>query len=158
MIRPAVHRLLVALIVALAVAFVGCDASETPPGSGSPGDHPATLAGTSWIVAAVNGQAPPIRGSEPAIAFDGTTARGSGGCNQFGGRYAYDPVTGRLRFDELGMTAMACAERPRNDYETLFMQSLARVEGATLAQDGGLTLTGAGARIDLIVVGPTVTD
>ena len=158
MIRPAVIRLLVVLGVAVSVAAVGCDASETPPGSSSPGGHPATLAGTSWIVAAVNGQAPPIRGSEPAIAFDGTTARGSGGCNQFGGRYAYDPVTGQLRFDELGMTAMACAERPRTDYEAAFFQTLAKVDLATFAPDGGLTLTGPGGRIDLVVVGPTVTD
>ena len=158
MTRPAAMRLLVVLGLAASVAVGGCDASEAPAGSGSPGGHPTMLAGTSWVVAAVAGQVPPVRGSEPTIAFDGTQARGSGGCNQFGGRYAYDPVSGGLRFDELGMTAMACAERPRNDYEALFMQTLARVDHATLGPDGGLSLTGPGGRIDLVVVGPTVTD
>jgi heat shock protein HslJ len=158
MIRPAVVRLLVVLGLAVSVAVVGCDASEAPSGPRSPGGSPTALAGTSWIVASVAGRIPPVRGSEPTIAFDATQARGSGGCNQFGGRYAYDPISGGLRFDELGMTAMACAERPRNDYETLFMQTLTRVDHATLGPDGGLTLTGAGGRIDLVVVGPTVTD
>jgi heat shock protein HslJ len=158
MTRPVASlRLLVGLVLGLSLA-VGCDSGSSPPGSGPVNGHPATLAGTSWIVAAVVGQAPPVRGSEPTIAFDGTQVRGSGGCNSFGGRYAYDPVTGQLRFDELGMTAMACAERPKNDYEAAFFQTLARADVATLGTDGGLTLSGPGGRIDLVVVGPTVTD
>ena len=151
-------RLLLALVVIAPVAVVGCDESEAPPGSALPGSHPTTLAGTSWIVTQVGLLRPP-RGTQPTMAFDATKVQGSAGCNQFGGRYRYEPSTGELRFDELGMTAMACAEPARNEVETAFVRSLGGPLVATIQADGHLVLVGAaGARIDLDVVGPTVTD
>jgi heat shock protein HslJ len=153
--RPA--RSLVLLLVLAAAAAAGCEGGGPAP---SPIDgHPTALAGTSWVVTGVGGVAPP-RDGQPTIAFDATSVQGSGGCNHLGGKYRYDPSTGELRFQDLGMTAMACLERARNEAETRFVQALGQpFLIATLAPDGGLVLASpAGLRLDLALVGPTVTD
>lgn len=152
------HRVLLVLAtVAAAVTIAACE-GDAPP-AGPVDGHPVSLAGTSWVVTAIGGQATP-RDRPPTIGFDATSANGSGGCNSFGGRYRYDPATGELRFEGLGMTAMACAERIRNEVETAFVGALGQPAlVATVEPDGHLALTSpAGARIDLTVVGPTVTD
>lgn len=137
-----------AVAVALALAIVaGCD--EAGPSGGSGGPHPATLAGTSWSILSAAGR-PAVPGSNPTIAFADSAARGSGGCNSFGGAYRYDPASGALAFAELGMTAMACAEPNRNDFETLFVQVLQRVDSSGIDPDGHLILAGPAGQIVLI--------
>jgi heat shock protein HslJ len=155
-------RLLLA-IAALAIVLAACDAEAAPPSTGGigggGGGHPATLAGTSWVVAAIGGAATP-RDGQPSMGFDGSSVKGSAGCNSFGGRYQYDPATGELRFQELGMTAMACAEPLRNEVERAFTLVIGQPGlVASLDADGHLVLaSAAGGRLDLVVVGPTVTD
>jgi heat shock protein HslJ len=145
------------LVAVLASVLAACDA-DGPPASPIDG-HPTTLAGTSWVLAAIGGisTAGP---NPPTIAFDATQAQGNGGCNHFGGRYRYNPATGELRFDEIGMTAMACAEGARNNAETAFVGAIGQpFLIATLQSDGRLVLASpAGARLDLVRVGPAVTD
>ena len=137
-------RVLAPLVVAtLAVAFVvlvatACGADERPP-TESGGPHPATLAGTQWAVVSIAGQQP-VLGSEPTIVFAADRVSGSGGCNQFGGGYRYDPATGRIAFAELGMTAMACLEGLRNARETQFFQLLGTATEVSLAPTGGLVI------------------
>ncbi len=145
------------VLVLAAAALAGCEGGGPAP---TPIDgHPTTLAGTSWVVTAVGGVAPP-RDSQPTIAFDATSVEGSGGCNHLGGKYRYDPSTGELGFQDLGMTAMACLEPARNEAETRFIQALGQpFLVATLGPDGRLILASpAGPRLDLAVIGPTVTD
>jgi heat shock protein HslJ len=152
-------RLLVA-IAALALVLAACDADAPAPSTGAPGvGHPATLAGTSWIVAAIGGAATP-RDGQPSMGFDASSVKGSAGCNSFGGRYQYDAATGELRFEALGMTAMACAEPVRNEVERAFTLVLGQPGlVASFDADGHLVLaSAAGGRLDLVAIGPTVTD
>src|SRR5689334_11454843 len=148
MIRPLGLRptaLLLALVLTIAVA---CDVSSPAP-TGPIEGHPTTLAVTTSLVSAIGGQ-PVTIGDGPTMAFDGTRVQGSGGCNQFGGTYRYDPTTGELRFDGLGMTAMACAEPERNAVETRFIQILGQPGlTATLEPTGHVVLESAAGRIDL---------
>jgi heat shock protein HslJ len=145
------------LIVALALVLAACG-TEGPPEAPIDG-HPTTLAGTSWIVSAIGGVQPPREGM-PTIAFDATVAKGSGGCNHFGGTYRYEPSTGELRFQDLGMTAMACAEPIRNQAESAFVAAIGQpFLIATLQPDGHLVLeTPPGPRLDQVEVFPTVTE
>ena len=145
-----------ALLTIVALVLAACGGDEAP--SGPVDGHPTTLAGTSWTVVAING-IQVGRGAQPAFGFNGTVARGSGGCNTFGGSYRYEPTTGELRFSELGMTAMACAEPARTQAETAFMQVLGQPSLiASIQPDGHLVLTGAGGRLDLVAGGQTIVD
>ena len=145
------------LLVLVAAVLAGACDSAAPASEPPAGGHPATLSGTSWAVSSVGGVAP-VAGSVPALAFTATRVQGNGGCNQLGGDYAYDPATGQLRFGQLSMTAMACAEQPRNDFETRFVRALGPVLLVTTGANGDLVLSGPGGQIVLVIVGPTVTD
>jgi heat shock protein HslJ len=151
---PRIVRLVVALFLALGVAACADDG----PSPSSSGDHPPTLDGSSWTIVAINGVVTP-RGAQPTMEFAAATVRGSGPCNRYGGNYRYDPATGELRFDELGMTAMACAEAARNQVETAFMQALSQsLLVASLQPDGHLVVVGSrGSRLELIS-GLTIID
>jgi heat shock protein HslJ len=140
-----------ALVLALALVALtaACDVSSDGPPSTPIGGHPTTFAGTMWLVSEIGGQRVTI-GDGPTLAFDETHVQGSGGCNHLGGGYAYDPRSGELRFDQLAMTAMACAEPERNAVETRFTQLLGQPGlVATLEPNGHVVLQGAAGRIDL---------
>jgi heat shock protein HslJ len=136
---------LVALV--LFVTLAACDAAEPGPSGG--GSRPTTLAGSSWSVLTVAGRAPGPGAAPPTITFTGTTAKGSGGCNQFGGSYQYDAATGHIAFAELGMTAMACVEKGRMDLEAAYVQALGRATQVDLDADRHLVLSGPGGVIVL---------
>lgn len=131
------------LVLFIGTLFAGCGADDPDPTAGD--GRPATLAGTAWRVVSIAGQRPPA-GSEPAIAFDATTAKGSGGCNTFSGTYRHDR-TGALAFGDLAMTAMACLEAPRNELETAFMRALGGVNRASVDALGRLILSGSSGEI-----------
>lgn len=150
------HR--VAVIVALLAFLVAACGADEPTPSGPAGDHPTTLAGTSWTVVAING-IQVSREAQPAFGFDASTVKGSGGCNRFGGGYRYEPASGELRFSDLGMTAMACAEPARNQAETAFMQVLGQPAlVVTLQPDGHVLIGGPGGRLELVAGGQTIID
>ena len=130
-----------ALLVALLVALVACDAADPVPPAG--GSRPQTLQGTNWSVLTVAGRAPQP-GVSMTINFAATTARGSGGCNQFGGTYQYEAATGRIAFAELGMTAMACVENQRMDLEAAYVQALGRATQIDVDADRHLVIGGPG--------------
>ena len=132
------------LLLGIVLAACGADDPDPTPVDG----HPAALAGTAWRVVSIAGQRPPA-GSQPAIAFDATTAKGSGGCNSFSGTYRYER-TGAIAFGDLAMTAMACLEAPRNDVETAFMRTLGAVNLVSMDALGLLVLSGQAGEIRLI--------
>ena len=151
--------LLPALLIAMAfVAVAACD-SKAPSPSGPTNGHPATLSGTAWVVTAIGGATVPPD-TQPTMSFNATTVRGSGGCNGFGGHYQYDPTTGELRFESVAMTQMACPGAARNQVEAALIGALAPPSFVvTIQPDGHLVFaSAAGTRLDLVEVGPTVTD
>lgn len=133
-----------ALLIGLTLALAACDAEAAPSG---PGSGPTDLAGTSWTVASVAGRLP-VPGSSPTLTFTATGASGSGGCNAYGGSYRYDASTGAIAFTDMGMTAMACLDNPRNVFEGAFFGALVAADHAAIDPIGRLALTGpAGAVI-----------
>jgi heat shock protein HslJ len=135
--------LLGSLLVASALGACG----EDGPAGPAPDGRPVSLAGTQWRVVSIAGQVP-IAGSEPTIAFGADTVKGSGGCNSFGGSYRYDS-TGVLAFGDLGMTAMACQERRRNEIETVFLRTLGSANLVSVDTRGLLVLSGPAGQIQL---------
>ena len=133
------------LVVVLALLLAACGESDLTRKA-----HPTTLAGSAWRAVAVNGR-PPIAGSEPTVVFAAGEVKGSAGCNSYGGRYAYDPSTGAIAFQDLGMTLMACAEPARNDIETLFTRAINQAATASIDPEGRLVLSGPGGEIVLTV-------
>jgi heat shock protein HslJ len=138
---PRVTGLLMILVLLLA-------ACSTPAEPSDGIQRPATLAGTAWRVVSVSGRAP-IALAIPTATFAADRITGSGGCNSYGGTYRYDPGTGQIEMRDLGMTAMACAEAPRNDFEGLFIQALGRVNLVAIDAQGRLGLSGPGGLIVL---------
>ena len=118
--RPTVARTTVAVaLVALLVAACGGSSGSASPSGVTP---PATLAGTNWGVVSVGGR-PSVPASTPFIGFTADRAQGTGGCNQFGGSYTYDPTTGTLVFGDLMMTLIGCLG-PQGDFETVLFAAL----------------------------------
>ena len=133
------------LLVTLALLLAACGESDLIRQS-----RPTTLAGSAWRVVSVNGQ-PPVAGSEPTAVFAATEVKGSAGCNSYGGNYTYDPSTGALAFRDLAMTAMACAEPRRNDFEGIFTRAINQATSASIDPEGRLVLAGPGGEIVLAV-------
>jgi heat shock protein HslJ len=133
------------LIVALALLLSACSESDLTREA-----HPTTLVGSAWRVVAVNGR-PPVAGSEPTAVFAATDVKGSSGCNSYGGQYAYDPSSGAISFRDLAMTAMACIEPGRNDFEGIFTPAINQATSASIDPEGRLVLSGPGGEIVLAV-------
>ena len=144
--RHGFHAGMVALLLLL---FAACSSPAAPP-DGSGGPQLADLTGTSWRVVTVNGRVP-MAGAEPTAIFTANQVNGSAGCNHYGGAYAFDPSTGAIAFRELGMTAMACVDNARNEFETLFSQAMGQVTTAAIDPAGRLILTGPGGQIVFVL-------
>jgi len=96
------------------------------------------LANTSWKLESFGapGQPQPlVVNSEITITFQGVdhAARGSAGCNTYGGTYAVSDTT--LSFSDLAYTEIACDTPGVMEQEQRFQQALRAVEGYRLAGD-----------------------
>lgn len=107
----------------------------------------ASIAGTSWTVAMLEGQAPATgRGGAPTMAFD-TEGRvsGSTGCNSFSGGYVLGPE-GALRLGGegagLATTRMACSPE-LNGQEATMLRVLGVVASHVIDAKGRLVLMSA---------------
>ncbi len=142
---------LLALVLGLLVVSVvaACDDAVAP--GGNVGPAPEVFVNVPWSAISIRGQAP-IPGHEPSIVFAGAHAKGSGGCNQFGGDYRYDQGTGTIELSNLAMTAMGCLDQRVGSVETAFVQALAQANGLGLDADGRLHLNGPGGEIVLAKV------
>lgn len=148
--RTAVAVALLALFVA---ACGGSSASSRPPDAVA--GWPATLAGTNWGVVSVAGQ-PSVPASTPFIGFTADRAQGTGGCNQFGGGYTYDPTTGTLKLGELMMTLMGCIG-PQGDFESVFVGALQGPLQVSQTADGSGNLVFEGPK-GRIILAPAARD
>jgi heat shock protein HslJ len=80
------------------------------------------------------------------IAFDGSQARGTSGCNSYGGDYEADDDSGALTFEELASTQMACLDDGLMDLEAAYLAALGDVTGYQVTGDQqALQLTGGKA-------------
>jgi heat shock protein HslJ len=84
------------------------------------------LAGTTWRLAEVNGQAT-IEALDPlTLSFEAEGRMGgNSGCNGFGGAYAVDG--GELKLTEIVSTLRACADEAQNEQEAAIMTALQAV-------------------------------
>lgn len=115
-----------------ALALAGCMGPQTSGGS----DAMEPLAGTSWVLAELDGQ-PPVMdpgGGAPTLAFEASEPRasGNGGCNQFSGEYTQEGAS--LRFGPLASTRRACVDEAANRQEMAYLSALQSTTRA--AMDG----------------------
>ena len=125
------------LCAALAAAIAGCAQAPADDRSPASPSAPARLEG-EWRVESLDGAAPPA-GAAPTIEF-GAEGKlfGNGGCNNYGGGFAYE--AGVLTVGPLFSTKMAC-EPARMDFETRFLERLEGALKATADAGGALRLT-----------------
>lgn len=100
----------------------------------------------SWRLLSLNGE-PLVAGSEITLEISEDQLGGSGGCNQYGGRYS--AAGERLRIEDLAQTEMACLDQAVTEQESAYMAILSQVEKAEVV-DSQLTLSGPGG--DLLYV------
>jgi heat shock protein HslJ len=97
----------------------------------------ATLAGTQWQLAALDG-APAVEGSVVTLAFDEDgRAAGTGGCNSFGGPYEVNGSA--ITFGALASTMMACVDGGISEQEAAFFAALAAADRFAIS-GGQLTI------------------
>lgn len=140
-------RRLAALALLLSVVLGACASPAPSEDSGNP--LPATLAGTDWKVVSVGGLAP-APGAEPTVSFAQARVQGSGGCNQFGGEYRYDPASGRIEFTNLGMTAMGCLRQDVMAFEEAFSRVLTSAVQVSVDPATRLILSGPAGAVVLV--------
>ncbi len=129
------------LAAIVSVSIVLCACAQTNAG-GEPGGPPA-LEG-SWQVEDIDNQGM-IDSAMVAVEFgaDGRVS-GRGGCNRYGGEYAYAESV--VSFGALAATKMACAPALM-DLETKFFNRLQGELGVETAADGALVLSDDEGRI-----------
>lgn len=116
---------------ATALLITGCTAVVPAGPTDLPVEPPLSLANSSWVVAAIRGEATLVD-YQPTISFEATRMGGNGGCNHFGGQYTLDGMN--LSFGEITMTAMLCTDHGRDQQETAFFQALGAVAALRFAQ------------------------
>jgi heat shock protein HslJ len=92
----------------------------------------------------------PLVGAVPTATFDAERVGGTGGCNQYGGPYRFDPATGRIQFRELVSTDMGCVQAGVTTFESVFLQALGGSTQAAIDPSGRLILSGPVSRIVLV--------
>lgn len=125
--------------------LAACAIPPAPPPRQLPVEvSPSPLAGTSWLLAVLNGQSP-VEGTSITLNFERLgRASGSDGCNDYSTSYA---VAGsQLTFGPIAGTMMACPD-PVMQQATAYQQALAQtasyvIEGErlTLMNSGGAAL------------------
>ena len=95
----------------------------------------------------MDGQAA-VAGHLPVVSFDQSRVQGTGGCNTFGGSYAYAPESGVLRLGDLQSTLMGCLG-PEGAFEATFLQAFTGSLQASAVGDQ-LTFTGPNGVLVLV--------
>ena len=114
-------------------------------GCGGGAVAPASLAGTNWRVAAVNGRATPAQG-DYSIRFEADRMGAKFGCNSMGG--LYEQTANVVHVRDVSQTLIGCPE-PSATFERQGSAILSRP--MTMSWNGGdrLTLGNASGQIDL---------
>jgi heat shock protein HslJ len=135
---PVAVRVLAGLTILVVAA---CDATGATDGTTPEPTAAIDLAGTSWTLVSVGGNAP-VEGADAWLAFGATgEITGSTGCNNLIGSYAVDGTA--LTFSTMGTTRMACPGDDLMAQDASVPQALESVTGWEVDSDGRLHLTGA---------------
>jgi heat shock protein HslJ len=133
------HRLLTG------IALITVSALATACGD----DGGASIEGTEWVLATIDGEGLPESVAPTLLLADGT-ASGNAGCNQFTGGYTLDGD--QLTFGPLATTRMACVPEV-DEIEQAYLARLSSVADAATTDDG-LELSDADGEVVLTYVGP----
>jgi len=114
----------------------------------TPSAPPLPLEGTSWVLTALNGQAPLPDTTITAVFSEGQIS-GSSGCNSYFGSYTLDGDS--LRVGTVGSTMMACLAEGVMEQETAYLEILQAVTEVRLTE-GRLEMATADGRT--LVFGP----
>src|SRR5512136_616558 len=141
------------MVIALIATACGGGQAAAPTGSAAPTNPPAqpaksstggtdTLAGTSWMLATLNGQ-PALKDTTVTLNFAAGKVAGSDGCNNYNGSYTADGTN--IKFNQpMASTMMACPE-PIMKQAAAYQQALG--QAATYKADAKqLTLVDAGGK------------
>jgi heat shock protein HslJ len=121
----------------LIAVIAGCAGGITKPLSAHEVRQaaPVTLANTHWRLTQLGDEVVDNPPSDRDVYFElqqsSTSVVGFSGCNRMFGRYALDG--GTLKFDAMGGTKMACAERM--DLERRFLDAFAAVSSWKITND-----------------------
>ena len=135
-----------AVLTAGAVLAAACGAGDAGRGVD---DNP--LVGTAWLVSSIDGQEP-VPGRTPLLRFTNEDMLGgSGGCNDFDGRYSVKDD--RLDVVSIETTLATCSDDNAQDLENQFFAIL-REDPRFATSDGALTLesTASEAVIRLVLI------
>jgi len=120
------------LLMAALMLLPGCEMLDTldlqgPPPPENPVARASTLAGTSWRLKAVGGEAVPRAGAGATLTFSrsGTVAVGTGSCNIFGTNIALAEAS--LSFETVRATEQACLPPARMAQEDAYFRTLESV-------------------------------
>ncbi len=126
-------------LAAAALALSACAAAPPPP------VIPATLAGTGWSLAALDGEPVAI---PVTLSFEGDRATGRGPCNRYFGAWAEGPGDA-LAIGPVGATRMACPDLALEDRYIGALTDVARADRA----ENSLTLYGADGAALMVLTG-----
>lgn len=129
---------ILSLALLLSVLLAACSLT-----TGSP---TASLAGSEWVLTALNGT-PPLEGSQITLSFEEDQAGGGSGCNSYGGEYTIE-ANDKIAFGPMLMTEMACMDPVGvMDQETAYLQTLAQTAGFEVQEDRLILKNAAGDAI-----------
>lgn len=116
-------RAIVMLLVAVVTFLAGC---------GLLGSKQPDLENTKWKIELLDGQAPAVDTVITAEFYDGRVS-GSAGCNSYGS--SFEAKDGKISFDAIAVTEMACLDDGVMQTEQLFLSLLGQVKGYTLLEN-----------------------
>lgn len=123
------------MMLVLAALLAACGKSGTS----------ANLDGTEWVLQSLNGLSP-LAGTQVTLSFEGDQARGSAGCNSYGGAYTVKGGDG-LAFSGLYSTEMACLEPAGIMGQENHYLEILRGAASFRISDGELEMTGTGGAV-----------
>jgi heat shock protein HslJ len=138
----------------MALAMAACTfppPPRQPPVAGASAGGSASLAGTSWMLASLNGQAP-VANTTVTLNFSANAVSGSDGCNNYSGAYSVDGSN--ITFGPLRTTLMACPE-PIMQQAAAYQQALANAK--TFKIEGGQLMLMDGSGVALATFAPQDT-
>jgi len=159
---------LLSILALLAAACAGGAGPSDPPGSVAPSDPPASAdpgasapggpidADGDWLLVEATVDGAPMELSDEApvtLIIDGSQVSGTSACNGYGGAIVVE--SGEVRFGDMGMTMMGCAE-PAASIETAYHAALARIRVASMDGDA-LVLAGDGVSLRFETIPPVPT-